>query len=106
MLTSPSHHYTITLNRTVVWLVVFGLILLLGIIFLSGNINQSLAAQPTPAAVITTAPVISSPQPTPNYLNDVQSILNHPANFRVVPTDISPVQAFAEGKTTKFLMGL
>jgi len=100
--------YTFTINRSVLWLIVLGFILLLSVILFEGYINGSFIAEaaspPTSVPVAVQQPAPSTPRS--DTMSDVQMILNDPENFRVVPKDISPVQAFAEGKTTKFLMGL
>jgi hypothetical protein len=99
----PKNTYTFTINRTVLWLIGFGFVLLLGVVMFEESINFTLAAEPAAVPVAETTPVAPVAKPKP--ATDIQSILNNPENFRVVPTDISPVEAFVDGKTTKFLMG-
>jgi len=97
-------------------IIVVGLVLMLGVILASENLNAMLptntpvmASSPTPAP--TPAPTITNQTPAPtsaptgNSLDPMSSILNSPKNFRVVPKDIKPAQAVIENKTIKFLMG-
>lgn len=102
-----TNNYTFTINRTVLWLIVLGFVLLLGVVMFEGTINSTLMAEAaTPVQTAQVAPPVAAPVVAqPNPLSDIQTILNNPENFRVVPTDISPVAAFVDGKTTKFLMG-
>ena len=94
------------------WLVGFGLTILLGVVVLSNHINHTLAAEATVPPSITVAPVVS-PTPSPvapsavanQVVEPPQLPIYDPKNFRVVPKDIKPAQAFIEGKTVKFLMG-
>lgn len=97
-------------------MVAIGLILMLGIILASENLNAFLSSEaPVMAATPSTNQIAaptppSSPAPdlattSPSSFDVVGSFLNDPQNFRVVPKDIKPAQAIIEGKTIKFLMG-
>ncbi|MFA5010236.1 MAG: hypothetical protein WC553_03370 [Patescibacteria group bacterium] len=101
-------------------LVIVGLILLSGVIWMSEDINAILvddqtaiaATMPSPETIAPTTPSSPTTIPTDPLTDDAipspdqtVSIINDPLNYRVVPKDILPAQAFIEGKTTKFLMG-
>lgn len=109
----PSQNqFSLIPNRDVLLVIAFGVILMLGIILASENLNYLLQTKQPVMASTSSAPQSSTPAPAPisaaqsNPLDDMASILNNPENFRVVPADIKPAQAIIEGKTIKFLMGI
>jgi len=102
-------------RRDVILVIIVGLLLLLSVILLKEEINSLLIAE-QPSTVPAASPVVSqTPAPAPvlastaadaSTTDAFQAMLNDPRNFHVVPADIRPAQAFIEGKTVQFLMGM
>lgn len=100
---SPLKTHTTAISPTVLWVIGFGFILLLGVVMLKEIINTTFAATPNPPSMVQTTPI--SPMPAQSSMTGLQAVINQPDKYRILPTDVSPVASFVDGKTTKFLMG-